>query len=238
LTYKDLIDTVVMDSGDAGTNYRVNALRWLNLARQDAVAMGSWKSAKNSAATLTTNAAQTDGIYALTGIDEVIGGQMYDQTAHSVVERDTENLIMRMEVNPDQFGPPVLWADAGMTSAGEKQIRFWPIPEDERILAFLGTKALTDITSDQEALTIDPYFGALTGVGTMLQAGLRYYHDLNNNEDVSTIGRSQGTFHKMIKALSGQSGVDANAGTRLDPVNRRSFKLASGRLDPGHYGNG
>ena len=237
MTYKDIIDSIVEDSGDRGPVYRANVIRWLNLVRQECSVRGSWKSAKNSSGSLTTNASVTNGTYALIGIDEVIGGEMYDQVSHSVIERDTENQIMRFQL-PDEFGPPTLWADAGMTAAGEKQVRFWPIPDDEREITYLGTRVLGDITAADEALTIDPYFGALTGCGVMLQAGLRYYHDVNNNEDVATTGRSQGTFYKSIALMSGQSGTDLNASTRMNPVNRRLRSVVMGRLDPGHYSNG
>jgi len=227
---------VIADSGDQGANYRANAILWLNLARQESVLRGSWKSAKNSESSLLTDA-NTTGIYVLAGIDEVIGGQMYDTTANSVIERDTENTLMRMQVRPIVYGPPVYWADSGMTTAGDKQIRFWPIPDDVRTINYIGSKGLTDITASDEMLTVDPYFGSLSGVGSMLQAGLRYYHDVNNNEDVGTIGRSQGTFYKAIILASGQSGIDNNSSTRMHPVNRRGGYSASGRFDPGHYGN-
>ena len=124
-----------------------------------------------------------------------------------------------------------------MAASGEKQIRLWPIPNDERMIAFLGRRALTDISSDNEYLSIDPYFGPLSACGSMLSAGLRYYHDLNNNEDVASIGRSQATFYKMISLVSGQAGIDQNASTRMDPVNRRGGTIPRGRFDPGHYGN-
>lgn len=236
MTFGDLIDTVVSDSGDAGAAYRANAIRWLNLARQEAAALGSWKSAKNSASSFQTDG-NTSGIYLLADIDEVIGGQMYDTTSNTVIERDTENTLMRVNVNPPTSGPPVLWADSGMTASGEKQIRLWPAPDDVRTINFLGTRALTDITSANESMSVDPFFGPIVGIGAMLQAGLRYYHDVNNNEDVSVTGRSQGTFHKLIRVMSGMSGVDPNASSRMEPVNRRGMFTTRGRLDPGHYGN-
>ena len=237
MTYKDLLDALVRDSGDEGTKYRTNAVRWLNLVRQDAAVRGSWRSAKNSAITVTTAASNTAGIYELTGIDEVIGSEFYDQTNNNVVHHDTENALMRSALPSDQTGPPTLWADAGITVLGEKKVRFWPIPNGAFVLAYLGTKALLDVTTENENETIDPFFGPLSGCGSMLQAGLRYYHDLNNNEDVGMVSRSQGTFYKMIALVSGVSGVDANADTRLDPVNRRGYVIPGGRFDPGHYGN-
>lgn len=237
MTFKDILDTIVVDAGDTGTNYRANALLWLNLARQDAVAKGSWKSAKNSAASLTTTVDNTEGIYVLTGFDEIIGGELYDVTHNGVVVHDTENTLLRMKVTPQLSGNPVLWADAGMSASGEKQIRLWPVPADITVLNFLGTKVLTDITADDEDLTIDPFFGALSGVGSMLRAGLRYYHDLNNGEDTATTQTSLARFDKMIELLSAQSGIDANSGTQMEPVNRQRSFVAHGRFDPGHYRN-
>lgn len=238
MTYGDLLNALTSTSGDKGTAYRVNAMTWLNLARQDAASIGSWKSTKNSEATLTTDAGNTTGIYELTGIDEVIGGEMYDTTSHNVVSADTENKIMRFEVTPNQFGPPVLFADAGMTALGEKKIRLWPIPDDVRVLAFLGGVALIDVTTANENVSIDPYFGPLSSCGTMLSAGLNFYRAVDDNEDIANIAKAESAFHAAIRRLSSQSGVDLNKGTALDAVNRRSVYIQRGRLDPGHYGNG
>ena len=237
MTYKDLLDTLTSTSGDKGTAYRINAMTWLNLARQDAASLGSWKSTKNSEATLTTSASNTTGIYELTGIDEVIGAEMYDLTSHTTIDADTENKIMRMEVTPNQFGPPVIFADAGMTALGEKKIRLWPIPNDVRIIAYLGSVALIDVTTANELVSIDPYFGPLSACGAMLAAGLNFYRTVDDNEDVANIAKAEGAFHAAIKRLSGQSGVDANKGTRMEPVNRRFYYQPRGRFDPGHYGN-
>lgn len=237
MTYGDILDSIVQDSGDAGTTYRANLIRWLNFARQEAALRGSWKSAKNASSTLTTDIANVTGIYELTGIDEVVGGEMYDLTNNNPIERDTENTIMRMEL-PLTFGPPVLFADAGQTALGERQIQLWPVPDDVRTIAYIGNKALIDVTAANEAVSIDPYFGALSGCGSMLQAGLRYFHDVNNNEDVATTGRSQSTFYKAISLCSAASGVDANGSSRLEPVNlRRGWARPMGRFDPGHYSN-
>jgi len=238
LTYKDLIDTLVITAGDKGTGYRTNAITWLNLVRQDCASLGSWKSTKNSEATLTTDASNTTGIYELTGIDEVIGSEMYDLTSHTTVVADTENRIMRMEVTPDQFGPPVLFADAGMTTLGEKKIRLWPIPNDVRIISYLGSVALIDVTTANELVTIDPYFGPLSSCGAMIAAGLNYYRTLDDNEDIASIAKAEGAFHSAIKRLSNQSGIDQNKVTRLAPVNRRQTFIPRGRFDPGHYDNG
>ena len=237
MTYKDLLDTLVVDSGDAGTTYRANAWRWLNLVRQDAALKGEWKSSKKSPGTFTTDPANTSGIYPLVGIDDVIGDEMYDDTHHLIIQRDTENMIYGLETTPYASTFPRLWADAGMSDAGEKRIRIWPPPTETFDISFIGRKALIDVSSANENATIDAYFGPLSSCGSMLAAGLRYYHDVNNNEDISTIGRSQGRFDKMISIASQSSGLDTNATSRMEPVNRRSYARPMGRFDPGHFSN-
>lgn len=237
MTYKDLLDGLVQDSGDAGSNYRANAIRWLNLARQDAASRGSWKSAKNSAATFVTSASNTTGVYTLDGMEQVVGDEMYDQSNDGIIQRDTENELLAFDANRDENGFPRLWADSGMAGSGERQIRLWPIPLEVFTIGYIGSKLLIDVTSANELTSLDPYFGPLSTMGSMLQAGLRYYHDLNNNEDIAMVGRSQGTFYKLISTHVQRSGVDTNSSSRMEPINRRPYSAPMGRFDPGHYGN-
>jgi len=237
MTYKDLIDTLVRDSGDEGAAYRTNAYRWLNLVRQEAARRGSWSSGKDSVATFDTDPIATDGIYAITGYESVSGDEMYDVTNDGVIRRDTENTLKAFDANENENGPPTLWADSGISATGEVQVRFWPIPAEIITIGFLGTKALTDITSAQEAVAVDPFFGALSSIGAMLQAGLRYYHDLNNNEDYVQVRGSKSAFFDAIKIYSQTSGADSVKTSRLEPVGRRPNARPYGRLDPSHFNN-
>lgn len=237
MTYKDLIDTLVRDSGDEGAAYRENAFRWLNLVRQEASARGSWQSSKNSAATFGTDPGNVTGVYDLTGYDNVIGDEMYDQTNDCVIRRDTENTLRAFDANLNQFGFPTLWSDAGMTPYGEKKVRFWPIPNDTFTIGFLGSVALLDIDSSIEANAIDAYFGPISSVGAMLMSGLRYYHDLNDNQDVAQISRSRSVFYDSIKVYGSNSGSDSVRSSRLEPVGRRPYARPTGRLDPSHFNN-
>jgi hypothetical protein len=237
VTYKDLIDTLVRDSGDEGAAYRTNAYRWLNLVRQEAMMRGSWSSGKDSVATFDTDPLVTNGIYALVGYASVMGDEMYDQTNDCVIRRDTENTLKAFDANANENGPPTLWADSGMNSAGETQIRLWPIPAEVLKIAFLGQKSLTDITSAQESVSIDPYFGALSSIGAMLQFGLRYYHDLNNNEDYVQVRGSKAAFYDAIKLYSAGTTADSVKSSRLEPVGRRPNVRPYGRLDPSHFNN-
>lgn len=237
MTYKDLIDTLVRDSGDEGSAYRTNAYRWLTLVRQEAARRGSWDSGKTSTATFDTDPLVTDGIYALTGYHSVDGDEMYDATNDCVIHRDTEGTLKAFDANENEFGPPTLWSDSGMTALGGVQVRFWPIPAEVLTITFMGTRALTDVTSASEAVTIDPFFGALSSVGAMLQMGLRYYHDLNNNEDYVQVRGSKAAFYDAIKLYSQTSGADSVKVSRLEPVGRRPSARPYGRLDPSHFSN-
>lgn len=237
MTYKDLLDTLVRDSGDAGSDFRANAIRWLNLVRQEAAMRGSWKSAKDSAGTFATDPLVTDGIYALTGFDFVVGDEMYDATNDCVIRRDTENTLKAFDANKNETGPPTLWADSGMNTDGEVKIRLWPIPAEVLTIDFIGNKSLVDVTASDELETVDAYFGSLSQVGAMIQAGLRYYHDLNNNEDYVQVRGSKAAFYDAIKIYSSNSGADSVKSSRLEPVGRRPLARPLGRLDPSHFSN-
>lgn len=238
MTYKNLIDALVRDSGDEGTAYKANAYTWLNFARQEASVRGTWPSSKNSEASFMTDAGNLTGVYSLVGYDNVIGDEMYDATNDCVILRDTENTLKSFDANANEFGRPTLWSQSGMTSDGEQKIRFWPIPDAAYDIHFLGSATLADITSAQEALTIDAYFGPLSSIGAMLMAGIRYYHDLNDNQDVIQVTNSRRTFYEAIKFYSSASGADSVKSSRLDPVGRRPFyQRPLGRLDPGHFNN-
>jgi hypothetical protein len=237
MTYKDILDALVQDSGDAGSTYRANGIRWLNFVRQDAAARGSWKSAKNSSATFNTAASQTDGIYPLTGFKYVIGDEMYNATEDEAIHRDTDNTLKALDANQNEFGPPTLWSDAGMTALGVPQVRFWPIPAATYAITFLGCKALVDVTSADELVSIDPYFGPLSDIGAMISAGLRYYHDLNDNEDSQDTRSSRNEFYGAIRIYSGQTGSDSTRSSRLEPVGRQPNARPLGRLNPSHFDN-
>ncbi len=241
MTYGDLIAAIVRDSGDEGVNYAANAYRWLNFARQEASVRGSWPSAKQSEATFMTDAGNTTGIYPLisgtTAYDQVVGADMYDATNDCVIRRDTENTLKSFDANANQFGPPTLWSDSGMSSGGDKQVRFWPIPEAAYEIHFLGSVALGDVTSAMAATDLDPYFGPLSSVGGMLFAGLRYYHDLNDNQDVGQVSRSRAAFYDAIKMYAAADGADSVKMSRLEPVGRRPYAKPTARLDPSHFNN-
>ncbi len=237
MTFKDIIDTLVRDSGDEGSNYRSNALRWLNFVRQEAAVLAEWKSGKDSEGTLITDAGNTTGVYALPGYKSLCNDEIYDATNDAVIRRDTEMMLKAFDANQDEFGFPTLWADSGMNSDGELQVRFWPIPNDAFTLLFLGNKLLTDITRNHEMLTVDPYYGPLSTVGGMLLSGLRFYHDQNDNQDTVQVARSRAEFKAAIKLYSSSTGADSVRSSRLEPVGRRPNARPFGRLDPSHFNN-
>lgn len=237
MTVGDLLNNLVRDSGDTGTAYRTSALNWLNLVRQRAAVMGSWRSAKNVDATFTTSASNTTGIYELEGSMSIIGDRIYDQTNNIVIYRDTEGTLMSFDANRDEFGFPSLWADAGMTAGGTNQIRLWPTPNGPFVIRYSGVKTLTPITTEDVA--IDPFFGDLDQVGYMLADGLTYYHLKNNDEaDAATVAMAFNMFKKSAIESSTAGAVDPLGSSRLEPVLRSARnQMAVGRLDPSHYDN-
>lgn len=235
MTFAQLFDTLVRDSGDPGGSYRSSLMTWLNMVRATAARGGTWRSAIDGDATITTSAANTTGIYELTGYEQVIGDLMFDRTQNYPVQHDSEQSMLSFDPNRDDFGPPIRWCDAGATPAGNRNIRFYPIPNDVRTIGFVGYKVLSDVSS--EALSIDPFFGPIIDKSPMFQAGLRYYLDLSSNEDATQIAIQKNVFNKTVKDALSDDRVDPQGSVRLDPVGRRMVSVVLGRLDPGHYSN-
>lgn len=238
MTVQDLLDQAIYDSGDGGADYTNSARRWLNLTRSYIADQHAWQCASRVNATLTT----TNGtaIYTLvSGSDtyrRVIGNMMYDQTNDTNIRYTDTAFGLALDQDQDETGPPVVWWDAGCTSAGVRQVEFYPVPGGTYTILFAGQLILSDLTAAQDTVTEDPYYGPITPWGATFQAGMRYFHDLNNNEDVNQIAIQKATFDMLIR---NRKRVDS---TPTTPIHRaRSLREGSnvnlGRLDPSVYEN-
>jgi hypothetical protein len=172
----------------------------------------------------------SDAIY-----DYVFGKYMYDQTSRLPIVHES---ISNQTLDPDRnvTGPPVIWADAGSDSSGNRRVQFWPIPEDTRTIEFPGYVRLTDIVPANDSLQVDPYFGPLVQWAPTFVAGMRYYHDQDNNEDASQLFGQRGVFRKLIRRQMARNRLSMASAMRLGVVTQGP-QLPRGRLDPAHFDN-
>lgn len=237
MNFKAVIDTLVRDSGDPGADYKANAYRWLTFVRVEAANEAYFPTGRDVLGTITTSSGNTAGIYAITGFSRIVGTDIYDTTSDNVIYGDTEAELLRRDPNRDEFSQPTLWADAGTDEAGTRRVRFWPIPNAEYVLQFVGDKIVGEITAEQETLQVDPYFGPITNCAPMLLAGLRWQDTINDNQDIANIAKARATFDRAIKSLAGKSTTASQASSRLDPVNLRSSGRGRGGRFSSHFDN-
>lgn len=222
MNFKAVIDTLVRDSGDPGSDYKDNAYRWLTFVRVEAANEAYFPTGRDVLGTITTSTSNTTGIYTIDGFSRIVGTDIYDTTSDHVIFNDTEAELLRRDPNRDEMSQPILWADAGTDAAGTRRVRFWPIPNAEYILQFVGDKIVGEITALQETIQVDPYFGPVTNCAPMLLAGLRWQDAINDNQDIANIAKARATFDRAIKSLAGKSTTASQGSTRLEPVNLRS----------------
>lgn len=239
MTFATLLDQVAGDAGDAGGSYRSDARRWLNIVRSYVADKAKWRSAFDADVNITTAAATTDGLYSIgSGYDYISGRYLYDETNDRFIDHESFATLNAIDAAKSTTGPPSWWSDAGVDSSGVRQIYLWPIPDAAYTIRFAGYKLFTDITESNDEDTADPFFGPLATWSACLSAGLRYQHDLNNNEDVQQIALQLKTFEMLITQRRRSNAVDTTSVMQLENVKSRAGSLpVVGRLDPAHYRN-
>lgn len=238
MTISDLLDQIVFDSDDSSTAYRNAARRWLNLARSYIADRGYWKPALDDSVTITTSAATTDGIYDMpSGYDFIYGSMLYDETNECRVEYQDMEILRSMD--PDKSvnsSGPSFWTDAGSDGAGTRRIFLWPIPDSTSTITFPAYRLLTDLTSAQDSETVDPFFGTITPWSSCFQAGMRYFHDINNNESRTQIRDQLGIFEHAIARRRIKSKLTLPR-LPMSIIKTHKTGLPLGRFDPAHYNN-
>jgi hypothetical protein len=233
---QDLLDQIVADSGDEAASYRTNARRWLNLARSYISDRGPWRSAL-VIDSFTTSAATTDGLYTLNGYDHISGQFLYDETNRRTIRQVSLTEILESDQDRTVTGMPAVWADAGSDTNGNKRIMLWQIPSDTFTIRFLGYKLLTDLTVGNDSLQVDPFFGPISPWAACMAAGMRYFHDLNNNEDVGQIQMQQVTFERHIGRRQAANKIAKTGGAGEPRPWYQKSPATHGLLDPAHYDN-
>ena len=243
MTFSDLIDQITSNAGDDSPSYRTKCRRWLNLARSDVGTDGLWKWALRAEATFDTSAATTSGIYALVDTDEstsgfefILSDTLIDQTNKRTIQHESVASMHEIDHAKETFGPPNWWGDAGATDAGVRRIYLWPIPEGTYTILFDAYKILTDVDETHDALSIDPFFGPLSLWSGTFAAGMRYYYDLDNNEDPLQTRIQHSQFMKQISKRRNHNRLSLSAPMRLR-IQTTQVVNTVGRFDPAHYPN-
>lgn len=236
MTVSDLLDQITFDSGDAGSEYRTAARRWLNLTRAYIADQAMWKSALDPTPTITTAAATTSGLYSLTGYEFVASSTIYDETNETVLTMDSLARLSEIDPGKETTGKPSHWADAGMDSSGDRQLYIWPVPDDTYTIRYNGYKRLTGLTANDDNDTEDPFFGPIMPWSACFTAGLRYFHDLNNNDDINAVMRSQIAFDKQITRKKTQNRVNSVGPIPMSVI-KAQILAPTGRFDPSHFSN-
>lgn len=238
MTFKTIIDVIVHRAGDDSGSYRDKVRDWLNMARSRIAGSHSWRAGVGVNQAITTSAVTTSGIYDIGSANEgVLGQTMYDETSNQVIEFDSFSSLKEIDPDKSTTGPPAFWADAGVTSAGIRQIYLWPIPAATYTIRFTSVKQVADITESDEDVTVDPFFGAILPWAECFEAGLDYYYDKDNNEDANQVLLKLGVFERAIKRRKASEGVSATSARVLYNVRKSGSGAWSGRFPPAHYNN-
>jgi hypothetical protein len=237
LTIQDLIDHIARAADDSDASYATAALTWLNLTRADIANSARWRSAVR-VDTFTTSAGTTDGLYAIAGYEHLAEDWLYDETNDALIEHESKSTLEAIDTCKETSGNPTWWGDAGGNDFGQRQIYLWPVPNGTFTIRFTGYKLLADLTSADTSLSVDPFFGPIAPWSNVLQDGMRYYHDLDNNEDSIQIGYQERRFRSALKRKKRVNDLAPISKTLLDNVRSRGGSYpVTARLDPGHFRN-
>ena len=236
MTFATIIDVIVFRAGDDDGDYRARVRDWLNLARSEIAQSHSWRSAIDVERTITTAAATTSGIYSLeTDVESINGDFMYDETNNNVIQHESLQQTQANDPDKSRTGDAVWWADAGIASSGARKIFLWPIPDSTATVRFNANLRVADITEANENLTVDPFLGGILPWASCFDAGLDYYYEKDNNEDVSQV---QAKWLMFQSAIVKRKKSEGSRGTLLmHNVRNQQTSRMRGRLDPAHYNN-
>jgi hypothetical protein len=187
--------------------------------------------------TFDTAAATTDGLYSLTGYEHLIHDNLWDTTNETTINHESYSTLQGIDPNKETTGPPEYWADAGVDTNDERQIYLWPIPDGTYTVRFSGYKKLTDLGESDDTLDKDPFFGLISPWSACFASGMRYYQDLNNNEDANQAALQLNIFNRLIRDRKATNMIAPTSKTGMEIVRHAALTPFAGRLDPAHYNN-
>lgn len=235
MTFADLLGEIEKQSGDG---IRSQALTWLNYVRAEVADLHNWQQTLDVEKTLVTTANSTTGVFALDAtVDQIVSSEMFDVTNNCVIQHDS--LLEINIVDPDRSvsSKASAWAGAGTDSSGNRKIRLYPIPDAVNTIRFHASIRLTEILATDENLSVDPYFGPVLEWGACFLNGMRWYQDLDNNEDPTQTEIQRRRFLGIVVDRKKRSNTAAQRTYRLNNVNTIR-PLVFGRLPPAHFRNG
>jgi hypothetical protein len=240
MTISDLLDQIVFDAGDESAAYRNSSRRWFNLVRSYINGETTFKYALRPVVTITTAAATTSGLYSVseggTNYEFIAGDKLFDETNKTTIEHESYATTREIDHAKSTPGPPKWWSDAGATSGGVRQIYLWPVPAAVYTITFPAYLLLTDVTSSNDSDSVDPFFGPISPWGSTFTAGLRFYHDLNNNEDANQVMVMKAFFDGELKKRLAQNRLSLSSRIQSRIVNTQRG-VTMGRFDPAHFDN-
>lgn len=238
MTVANLLDHIVHGADDSTGEYRTAVLRWLNLCRSEAYGETSWVTAVQPDATISTSAAQTDGLYELDDHEHVVHPRMWDETNEDTLKYESYSALQSIDPNKQTTGPPTYWSDAGIenTTSGDRVLYLWPIPDATYVIRFSGYRKYKDLLSSEESLTTDPIFGDVGAWGSAFAAGMRYYQDSDNNESVNQTVVQERRWRRLLRGMKSRNGVLPNVAMGLADV-RHVSQVGMGRFDPSSFNN-
>jgi len=240
VTYDDITAHFAFDSGDDGSDYQIAVLRWINATRAYIANNGPWESTKRSNIFFQTAVATTTGIYILQDqssnkYESMASDSMFDKTNKLTIRHEGLATTWELDHARTNTGPPNFWADAGLDVNGERQVQLWPIPGGTFDIYFIGRPKLLDVTDT--SISTDTYLGPISSWFAVLLEGVRYYHDLNNNENHLQVRLQRNAFDKAISSRKKTESLTVTSSVRLEPINTRSGFAHLVRFDPAFYDN-
>jgi hypothetical protein len=231
----DLLNQVAYDAGETSGEYREAARRWLNLTRAEIADWGLWRSALKTD-TFATAAATTSGIYPMTGYQALSLDTMYDETNNGPITHEAIKTLRDIDPDKSTTSSPYHWAEMGQDQAGEWNIYLWPIPDGAYTIRFQGYAHLDDL--EDEDLEIDPFFGRLLPWSSTFAAGMRWYHDKNNNEEANQLLVSRNEFVRQVQRRATKNALAPATALRMRNIRSNAPFPGPGRLNPAHFDNG
>ena len=238
MNFGDLLDQIAENADDNTSTFRTSARRWLNFARSYIADRSPlWRTALDTTATFQTSAATTSGIYTIGAFQSISGDRFYDETNQNTIQHESLADLNSTDPAKTTTGPPAWWGDAGaVTASGARRIYLWPIPNGTFTIRFGGYAEIADVTSAMDTDTVDAFFGMILPWGATFTAGMRYYHDLDNNEDVQQMALQLQAFNQLIKVRKSTNRLAPVSGIQSNVIRTRRV-ITAGRFDPAHFRN-
>jgi hypothetical protein len=238
VTFRDILDSAVFNSGDIRGEYRLRQLGWLNMARAEMADLvgGLWNTALEPEATFELTTGGMTGIHALTGYEFIAGDRIFNITDNIPILPGHLQDFGSADPDKSESSEPMFWADAGMGLSGNRQIQLYPVASHTINIRFPGYKTMTEITD--ETLDLDPFFGPVLPMAHVFFAGIQYYNALHDDSEAAKPAYQRGIFYDLAKKRHKKAGrLSSASAIAMKNVVRNQQIGNRGRFDPSVYPN-